>query len=165
MKTQRIIILLVLLPFLISCENDEILPIDEGISFRQYKPESDGKSFSVVQYDEILGYDSTKYAFELNESAWKRIEKEVGPVVPDPNFGFFVAINNEFIYAAAYIQPYSSFAQRDKITFRVKKPNFVFIELGYPAVPKTAFTGQDLRNSPRLIEQLEKDNKIIEIEE
>jgi len=165
MKTQRFLILLVLFPLLISCDKDEIIPIDEGITFRQYKPDSDGKSISVVQYNEILGYDSTKFAFELNESAWKRIEKELAPVSPDPNFGFFVAIDNAFIYAAAYIQPYSSFARRDIITFRVKKPNFVFIELGYPAVPKTEFTGQDLRNSPKLIEQLKKDNKIIEIED
>lgn len=166
MKARLFLVQLILIFVLISCKKNEIIPVEEGITFRQYKIESSGNtntSFSIVQYDEILGYDSTKCAFVLNESAWKRIEKEVGPVVPDPNFGFFVALNNEFIYAAGYIQLYSSFARRDIITFIVKKPNIIFMELGYPAVPENEFTGKNSRNDSRLINRLKEDNKLIEL--
>ena len=166
MKTIKLLILIIL-PFgMINCEKDETLVSNEGLVFQMYNRESenDKTSFTIVQYEEIIGYDSLKYAFKLKKSAWDRLEKKVAPVVPDPNFGFFVVLNNEFVYKTTYIQPYSSWARRDIMTFRLKRPNLVIIELGYPAVLKNEFTGEDLRNTLRLIEQLRKDNKLIEIE-
>jgi len=93
----------------------------------------------------------------------EKIENGIAPVSPDPNFGFVVALNNEIIYRVAYIQPYSSMALFNIITLRIEEPNIVYMELGYPASSEH-FTGEDLRNDLRLIKQLEKDNKLIEIE-
>lgn len=163
MKSQIFLILFALFIGITSCRKDEIPAVENGITFRQYNPDSgnDKTSFSIVEYEEIIGYDSVSCIFQLNDSAWERLAKKVAPVVPDLHFGFFVALNNQFIYAAAYVQPYSSFARRDIITFRVKEPHYVLIELGYPAVPKSEFSGTDLRNDQRLIERLKKDNKLI----
>ncbi len=161
MKSQILIILLAFFIGMTSCKKDELDNVYNGINF--YNDEQ--FSEIMVKYDEIVGYDSAQYVFQLNDSAWERLAKEVAPVVPDPHFSILVALNNQIIYAAAYIQPYSSFARRDIITFRVKEPHYVLIELGYPPVPKSEFTGIDLRNDQRLIERLKEDNKLIEIED
>jgi len=167
MKPQKILILFALFIGMTSCKKDEVPAVDNGITFRQYNQDSgkDKTSFSFVEYEEIIGYDSVNCVFQLNDLAWERLANEVEPVVPDSHFGFFVALNNQFIYAAAYVQPYSSFARRDIITFRIKEPCYILIELGYPAVPKSEFTGKDLRNDQQIIERLKKDNKLIEIED
>lgn len=162
MKTRIFLVQLILIFILVSCKKDRNDKSGDGITFRYFDMETKSTS-TLVFYDEILGYDSTKYAFVLDEAALKRIEKKIAPVVPDPNFGIYVTLNNEIIYAATYIQPYSSFAQRDIITFEIQMPNIVLIELGYPAIPENEFTGKDLRNDPRLIEQLAEDNKLTEL--
>lgn len=168
MKIQGILIIAFFFTSLIACDKDEIdNDIDNGITFRQFDIESNSETnatITFVKYDEIVGYDSIKNAFVLKEPAWKKIEKGIAPVSPDPNFGFVVALNNELIYRAAYIQPYSSMARFDIVTLRIKEPNIVYMELGYPVSPEH-FSGEDLRNDLRLINQLEKDNKLIVLEE
>uniref|UniRef100_UPI003216847B hypothetical protein n=1 Tax=uncultured Draconibacterium sp. TaxID=1573823 RepID=UPI003216847B len=166
MKTQGFLIFIFILTFLTSCEKDEIDNIANGITFRQFDIESGSETdatIAFVKYDEIIGYDSLKYAFVLKDAAWEKIKNGIAPVSPDPNFGFIVALNNKIIYRVAYIQPYSSMALFDIVTLRIEEPNIVYMELGYPASPEH-FTGEDLRNDLRLIKQLEKDNKLIEIE-
>lgn len=168
MKTQGLLIFIFFFTFLPSCEKDETdNNIDNGITFLQFDIESNSETnatITFVQYDEIVGYDSIKNAFVLKEPAWEKIKMGIAPVSPDPNFGFIVALNNESIYSAAYIQPYSSMARFDIITLRIEEPNMVYMELGYPASPEH-FSGEDLRNDLRLINQLEKDNKLIVLED
>ena len=164
MKIQGLFIIIFFLTFLPSCEKDETdNEIDNGITFRQFDIESNSETdatITFVKYDEIIGYDSTKMAFVLKDAAWERIEQGISPAYPDPNFGFIVALNNELIYRVAYIVPYSSMALFDIITLRIEEPNILYVELGYPASPEH-FTGEDLRNDLRIINQLEKDNKLI----
>ena len=52
----------------------------------------------------------------------------------------------------------------DIITFTLLEPDLVHITLGYPPCP-ACFTGEDLRNDLRIINQLKKDNKLIEIKD
>lgn len=164
MKIQGLFTIIFFLTFLPSCEKDETdNEIDNGITFRQFDNESNSETdvtTTFVKYDEIIGYDSTKRAFVLKDVAWERIEQGISPAYPDPNFGFIVALNNELIYRVAYIAPYSSMARFDIITLRIEEPNILYLELGYPASPEH-FTGEDLRNELRIINQLEKDNKLI----
>lgn len=168
MKMQRLFIIIVFLTFLTSCKKDETgQKIDNGITFRQFDIQSNSETnatITFISYDEIIGYDSTKKAFVLKDTAWKKIEQGISPTYPDPNFGFIVALNDEFIYRVAYIAPYSSMAHYDIITLRIEEPNILYLELGYPASSEH-FTGEDLRNDLRIINQLEKDNKLIDLEE
>ena len=108
-------------------------------------------------------YDN--HFFVLDELAWKRIADEVAPAFPASDFVFIVALNNKLIYKAAFIPLYKSIVDYNIITFKVQKPNLVFVQLGYPPeTPINMFTGQDLRNDPRLIEQLKDENKLIKLE-
>lgn len=82
---------------------------------------------------------------------------------PNPHFGFSVRLHKLIIYNTIYIPFYYSRSYDDIITFRLAEPNLVYITLGYP--PSNLFTGKDDRNDSRLINQLKKDNKLLEIED
>ena len=158
MKTQGLLILIYLLICITSCKKDTTINLNNGITFSRI----DNKLETIVNYVEIIGYDSTQYVFRVNESAWKRLENEILPGYPDPHFGFGVVLNNDLIYRVAYIQPYYSMIYDEVITFSLKQPDMICMELGYPASPNH-FRGEDLRNNLKLINLLKKDNKLIEI--
>lgn len=170
MKTRDFLILLVLLIGMTNCEKEgqniegpvmeDLLDTLTGINF---VTGSQQNPYVIVKYDEITGYDSTIYTFCLNESAWKRLEDKILPIYPDPHFGFSVFLNNELIYRASFIPPYYSMSYFNIITFMIKESDLVYMELGYAAPPES-FRGEDLRNDQRLIEQLKKDNKLIQLE-
>jgi hypothetical protein len=160
MKIQEFLFLIVLLIGMTNCKKNENVNIDTGINFCTNEKISD----IIVKYDEIIGYDSTKYIFRVNESAWNRLKDEISPSSPDPHFGFDVALNNQIIYTAKYIPGYYSMSYHDIVTFMLAESNLVYMTLGYPHSP-VLFTGEDLRNDLKLINQLKKDNKLIEIED
>lgn len=158
MKTQAFLLLTVLLVGMMGCQKDDKSEANAGIHFTKNEKISD----VIVSYNEIVGYDSTRYIFRITPSAWNRLNKEISPSYPDPHFAFGVAVDQQLIYTAKYVPGYYSSSQHDVITFLLVEPDLVYLRLGYPSSPGL-FTGDDLRNDSRLIGQLEKDDKLTEI--
>ena len=159
MKIKNFLILIILLGGLTNCGKDENLHTNNGIiNFRDDQKGSE----VIVKYNEILGYDSTKCIFRVDETAWKRIHNNTS--FDPPFFKLAVVLDNEIIYKATYVPGYISSSDYDIITFMLGVPDLVYMRLGYAASPEL-FTGEDLRNDVRLMDQLKEDNKIIEIED
>lgn len=154
----RIIISIVLLIGVIHCKKTENEVVEGKITFIAGKDNSD----IIVNYSDIIEYDSTKFIFRIKESSWKRLQSKIAPVYPDPHFDFSVTLDKQIIYTTHFIPGYYS-TYFDDITFSLSEPDLVNIKLGYPS--QEFFTGEDLRNDLRLLTQLESDNKIIEIGE
>ncbi len=160
MKTINLFFLIFLLLGLTNCNKDENENIGSKLNFC-----ANGDITNVVvSYKEIVGYDSTKYIFRIKESAWDKLKNEITPVTPDPHFGFSITLDNQIIYTAKYVPGYYSASNDDIITFMLLEPDLVYITLGYPPCPD-CFTGEDSRNDKRVINQLQADNKLIEIED
>ena len=162
MKTINFSFLLVILLALTNCNKDENDEINVGLKFLHNDLETNTKSI-LVNYDEIQGYDSTKYAFVLDDLAWKRISDEINEanlyVYPFPDFVINITLNDNLIYRAGYVPSFSSStADLGKIFFRLQEPDIIYFQT------TEMFEGEDLRNDKRLIEQLKKDNKLIEID-
>ncbi|GET24783.1 hypothetical protein [Prolixibacter sp. NT017] len=158
MKTQVSFFLTILLVGMMSCQKDDKSAANAGIHFTKNEKVSD----VIVSYDEIVGYDSTRYIFQVTPTAWNRLKKEISPSYPDPHFAFGVALHQQLIYSAKYVPGYYSSSQRDVITFLLVEPDLIYLKLGYPSSPGL-FTGEDSRNDSRLIGQLKKDDKLTEI--
>ncbi|HYQ58063.1 MAG TPA: hypothetical protein VEP89_12040 [Draconibacterium sp.] len=157
MKTKNLFILIALLIGMSNCKKEEFLP--QSINFFS----DEQLSNVIVEYEEIVSYDSLNYIFTIEDEAWERIDKEIKQAQPANSFNLFIALDDERIYKANYIPMYYSFTITDIIAFFLEKPNYIHIKLGYPpgTIPESIFTGEDLRNDIRLIEQLKKDNKLI----
>lgn len=114
---------------------------------------------SIVNYNEILAYDSAKHIFLLSDIAGKRIRKEKYPVSPLP---FAIAVDGELIYIANFIPGYSSMSCSDCITIEpYSYDNKYRVELGYPG--PGYFKGIDPRNDNKIISRFKKDNKLLAI--
>ena len=158
MRTQAFFLLTVLLVGMMSCQKDDKSEANAGIHFSRNEKMSD----VIVRYDEIVGYDSTRYIFQVTPTAFNRLNKEISPSYPDPHFAFGVAVDQQLIYTAKYVPGYYSSSQYDVITFLLVEPDLLYLRLGYPSSPGL-FTGEDSRNDSRLTGQLKKDNKLMEI--
>jgi hypothetical protein len=163
MKTRIFSIQLLLLFVLFGCKNDEISTTDEGITFCKYDVEANTTS-TLIYYNEIIGYDSTKYAFVLDELVWEKFNREIMQtnffVYPFPDFVIDINLNNNLIYRAGYVPSYYSTVLFDRVFFRFQKPDIILVQLESPI---EFFKGEDLRNDPKLIERLKKDSKLIEL--
>ena len=187
MKTLKILILLVLVIGMTNCgteepeivqpeqeepkveepntEGSDIEATNEGITFRRYVAE-DAPLATLVYYNEILGYDSLNYAFVLDDLAWQNLKDTVYQTVlyyPFPNFGIQISLNDTIIYPAVFDLGIRSdpFPPFNKTIIKFQESNIVFMHLKYP---NDTVDGEDLRNDPRIIEQLKKDNKLITLE-
>jgi len=153
------LILIVMLLGITNCKKDGNATYDKGINFSALNENAD----NIVSYNEIVGYDSIKYVFRINETAWQRLMDRITPIYPDPNFGFVLRIDNQSIYTAHFIPGYYSMINNRLITFFLSEPDLVYMTLGYPPLPVEEFEGKDLRNDSSIINRLKKDNKLIEI--
>lgn len=164
MKTRIFLVQLILLFVLISCKKDGNDKIDDGITFRYYDAKTNTRPI-FIHYNEILGYDSTKHAFVLDELVWDKFNGKVTQTdfyhYPFPDFVIEIALNNNLVYRAGYVPSYSSTDHFDRILYKLQEPNIVFIQLEPPI---EMFKGEDLRNDQRLIERLKKDNKLINLD-
>jgi len=114
---------------------------------------------NIVDYNEIIGYDSTNYTFLISDAAGKRIRSKNYPVSA---IAFAIAVDGEVIYIVNFIPGYSSMAYFDCITTEpFSYDNKYMIKLGYPS--STYYTGIDPRNDRRIISRLKIDNKLINI--
>jgi hypothetical protein len=160
MKTALVYMTIAITYLLISCEKSDE---SNGVTFTRVLGDTypnyklDG---NIVNYDEIIGYDSTKHIFLIADEAGDRIRKVNYPVTPTP---FAIAVDDELIYIANFIPGYSSMSCDDCITVEpYSYDNKYRIELGYPG--SDYYTGPDPRNDYRIISRLKNDKKLIEIE-
>lgn len=65
MKTQVSFFLTILLVGMMSCQKDDKSAANAGIHFTKNEKVSD----VIVSYDEIVGYDSTRYIFQVTPTA------------------------------------------------------------------------------------------------
>lgn len=141
-------------------KNDEI---NIGITFLYYNSETNTTS-TLVDYDEIIGYDSTKYAYVLDEFAWENIKKDIVEAnlytYPFSDFVINITLDDNLIYRAGYVLSLSSTLDFGKILFKLQEPDIIYFQTDPPI---EMFEGDDLRNDSRLIEQLKKDNKLTEV--
>lgn len=145
---------------LISCQKN-IDVIDKGIVFSIYDEETN-KTSTILNYEDILGYDSSKYVFVLDETAWEVFKENVMQtnfyISPYPDYVINVNLNRNLIYRAAYIPSWSD-VHCHKQLFKFQQPNLLSVE------PECQpFEREDLRNDHRLIEQLKSDNKLVILE-
>lgn len=137
MKTSMFLVQLFLLFVLTNCRNDihdhiedEVI-VDSGITFRQHNVDTDTKT-TLIYYNEILGYDSIKYAFVLDEQAWQKLENKIiqsnifNP--PFPDFVIEITLNNILIYRVGYLPNLSATIRFDKMLFKLQEPNIIFIQ-------------------------------------
>ncbi len=142
-----------------NCEEDEHDNLN-GVNFTLFNEPGmqSGITLSntnIVNYDEILGYDSTSHVFLLNDKAKERI-------INYSTSSFAVAVDGSVVYMASSIPGYSSVSCFECIRIEpFSTDNKYPVELGYPG--GSGFTGIDDRNDERIIEVLKRDNKLINI--
>lgn len=159
MKKALILATFILAFFSICCEKDKPKPDLSGVTFTSVKSIKPPYKLinNIVEYKEILGYDSTEYVFILSEEAGERIRKVQYPVSPTP---FAIALDGEVIYIANFIPGYSSMSCETCITMEPYSADNKFrMVLGYPG--SDYFTGPDPRNDTRLITRFNNDSKLI----
>ena len=111
---------------------------------------------NIVDYKDIIKYDSTEHIFVLSNIAKERISKVEYPVTPTP---FAIALEGNVIYIANFIPGYSSISCETCITIEPYSADNQFrVNLGYPG--SDYFTGPDPRNDSRLIARFMTDNKL-----
>lgn len=158
MKFTKLFFLVVFLIGFANCEKDK------SIGSNLYFSINGDLTDIIVNYDEIIGYDSTKYIFKIKDSAWNRLNDKIKPISPDPKFTINIALDNQIKYTARYVPGYYSSSINDIITFRLWEPGLVYIILGYESGPNS-FKGKDLRNDSRILNRLKVDNKLIKIDD
>jgi hypothetical protein len=159
MKTKKTLFLLVLLAGLTNCQKDDNLNANHKIIFCN----AENPREIIANYNDIIGYDSTKYIFRVDESVWEKIRNQA--TYDPPYFKLGVVCDNQMIYKATYIPGYVSTGYYNIITFMPGVPDLIYMILGYPGSTAEYFSGEDLRNDSRLINQFKKDNKLIDIKE
>lgn len=114
---------------------------------------------SIVNYDDIVGYDSTNHIFQLSREAGDRIREAKYPSTPTP---FAIAVDGEIIYIANFIPGYSSLSCWECISVEPYSYDNKFrVQMGYPAT--FYFTGEDPRNHQKLVTKFKEDQKLISI--
>ncbi len=145
-----------------GCEKDD-LRNTSGVTFTEitnYYSSSINFGNNLVEYNEILGYDSSKHVFSITNDAGERIRKQDYPTTPTP---FAIVVDGELIYIANFIPGYSSASCYECISVEpYSYSNKYRVELGYPS--SSFYTGSDPRNDFRIISRFEKDKKLIYID-
>lgn len=159
MKTRVLLIQLIFVFFLMSCNKEPNIPVNDGITLQYFDKKINTTSI-LVDYNEIIGYDSLKYTFVLDRLAWNRLKNKVAEtefyLAPFPDFIIDISLNDNLIYRAGYVPSFSSsINDLDKVLFDIKEPNLICLKIDFLDKRK------DFRNDLRLIECLKKDKKLI----
>lgn len=114
----------------------------------------------VVSMNDIVSYDRDSHRMQLTEDAYHRVQELFPIPVRVDGIPFVVRVGDEAIYAGAFWTPLSSLSYDGVI---IPQPfgdqdNVIELALGYPS--PLAFTGDDPRGEPRIIEALSKAGKL-----
>ena len=163
MKTTWSILLPLICFSCLSCSQDDIENdvIDLiSITYQAMNNINDQKLLKdKIHYDDIIGYDSIKYAFLLSQSASDKINSYFFKAGGMP---FSLEVSGDTIYSGLFFPSYSSNTPCGYIVEPViGSNNIMVVRLDYGLCPNEI---EDNRNDPHLIERLEQDNKILELE-
>lgn len=156
MKQYNFFILTLFLISLTCCWQKEAQ--ESGIYFYSASKRDD----VIIKYSEIIGYDSTRYIFQISKQAWERINDTISNHYFSERYEIGIALNDKALYKATFIPPHNSMIFSSIITFRLEEPGFIYMKAGYPGNLEI-FTGDDLRNNQELINYMGNDNKLIKI--
>lgn len=168
MKTIPILAILVIIAFSGCKKNDSIENVTdpelsiEGITWSQFIVDINNEFIVdsvIVEYGEILGYDSTNHIFLLAENAGDRIRENQYPA---SGRSFSIALDGEVIYTLKFMPGYSSMILTDIVCVEpYSLDNSYEVKLGYPS--DEYFTESDPRNNERIISKLIADDKLMSV--
>lgn len=156
-NSKTMFLLLALTVVLTSCEKEEVSSL-KGLTFTLLEEPSFHSSIklsniNIVNYNEIIGYDSTQHIFFLDDKATKRI-------LDYRTSSFAVAVDGIVVYIASFIPGYTSRSCDDCIRIEPYSLNNKFqVELGYPS--GIEFLNEDPRNNEKILHILKSDGKLI----
>jgi len=138
-------------------ENEAVDPV--SILYQAMNNVNDPKILhDKISYNDILGYDSIKYAFLLTQDASDQINSYFYKAGGMP---FSLEVNGITIYTGLFFPFYSSSTPCGYLVEPViGSNNEMIIRLIYGLCPDQT---EDNRNDQHLIEQLETDNKILDL--
>ncbi len=162
MKRFGLLLFLLIYLFSFNCSHDDqddetVDPV--SILYQAMNNVNDPKILhDKINYNDILGYDSVKYAFLLTQGASDQINSYFYRAGGMP---FSLEVNGITIYAGLFFPSYSSSTPCGYIVEPViGSNNEMIVRLDYGLCPNQT---EDSRNDQRLIEQLETDNKILDL--
>ena len=114
----------------------------------------------VIGIDDIRYYDRESHGVQLSEDAYRRVQELFPLPVRVDGIPFVVRVGDESIYAGAFWTPLSSLSYDGVIILQPfgEEEEMVRLALGYPS--PLAFTGEDPRGDPRIIEALDSAGKL-----
>lgn len=114
----------------------------------------------VIGMSDILSYDGESHGMRLSEDAYRRIQALFSLPVRVDGIPFVVRVGEEPIYAGAFWTPLSSLSYDGVVILQPigEQDEMIGLALGYPS--PLAFTGEDPRGDPRIIEALDKAGKL-----
>jgi len=163
MKTIRLFLILLICFHSLNCsrndrDNDVIDPV--SITYQARNNVNDQRLLEdKIHYDDIIGYDSSKYAFLLTQSASDKINSYFFTAGGMP---FSLELSGEKIYSGLFFPSYSSNTPCGYLVEPViGSNNIMIVRLDYGLCPNQT---EDNRNDQRLIERLAEDDKILKLE-
>jgi hypothetical protein len=114
----------------------------------------------VIGIKDIVSYDPNSHEMQLTGSAYRRVQELFPLPVRVDGIPFVVRVGDEPIYAGAFWTPLSSLSYDGII---IPQPfgdqeKKIGLALGYPG--QLAFTGEDPRGDPRIMDALDKAGKL-----
>lgn len=146
MKKPVLLFLFLKLIVLTSCDKSELAQNQGKLTFK-------ASTEIIVNYREIIAYDSAQQVFLLDSYACDKIKDKITPSYPDPHFSFGVFIDDELIYDVSYIPGYHSYSFPEKIKFYAIGSEYLFLYYSNNEFKKEL-------NDLRIIELLKQDNKL-----
>lgn len=118
------------------------------------------ESEPIISSDGIISYVKANHMIELTPAAYTRIQQIFPMPVRVDGIPFVVCVGKERIYTGGFWTPLSSLSYDGVIIMQPWDTNAttIYISLGYPA--PEAFTGNDPRADPRIMDALEKAHKL-----
>lgn len=117
------------------------------------------QSQALINETDIIAYDTATHSMQLTAEARQRIDELDFPVNGRP---FVICVNETAIYAGAFWPLYSSLSAPNIVvivTPLLKSDNSLELTLGYPG--PDFFEGEDPRSDPRILDALEKSDKLL----
>jgi len=168
-KVRLFVIALAMVPILVACAPSQ----GGGFSIYLLADEMPATELSMFDLDDlelqekpivstidVVAYDSETHEIELTAGAYERIQRLF--TLPVKVFGmpFVVTVDADRIYAGGFWTPASSVSFDGVVICQPWDPDerVIRIALGYPA--PEAFTGEDPRSDPRVLESLEAAGKL-----
>jgi hypothetical protein len=104
----------------------------------------------ILSIDDIVEYSWERHEIRLTPSANFRLARLQGPVISNPGLAFVVCVGSERIYRGAFWSSYSSVPFDGHVIdlYPAENEQPIRIQIGYPT--EEWFTGEDMRDDPRI---------------